>query len=236
MKHARRSARLRPRQARRCRRLRRPVHVAGVGGRRRRGHARRRRPGARAARDGDRRRRRPQRLARRSARRRQDDARATPPRAPAADDGFRALEVTRIDSAAGLNIGGGLVERRPFRAPHHSTTPAGLVGGGARTPRPGEFTLAHNGVLFLDELPEFSRAALEVLDEPLATGEVLLARALGHAPLPRASDLVVASVTPCPCGRLGTLSGAALQLQRPVQRALPRRASPSGSFGTSTSA
>lgn len=92
-----------------------------------------------------------------------------------------ALEVTRVHSAAGLNIGGGLITTRPFRAPHHSTTPPGLVGGGASHPRPGEVTLAHHGVLFLDELAEFSRPALEVLREPIETGEVMLARSSGRA-------------------------------------------------------
>jgi magnesium chelatase family protein len=113
-----------------------------------------------------------------------------------------ALEVTRIASVAGLNIGGGLVRARPFRAPHHSTTPPGLVGGGAAIPRPGEISLAHRGVLFLDELPEFARPTLEVLREPLESGEVVLARASGTVRYP-ARALLVASMNPCPCGRLG---------------------------------
>lgn len=111
-----------------------------------------------------------------------------------------ALEVTRVHSAAGLNVGGGLVDARPFRAPHHSTTPPGLIGGGAAVPRPGEVSLAHHGVLFLDELPELSRAALEVLREPIETGEVVLARASGTLRFP-SRCLVVASMAPCPCGR-----------------------------------
>ncbi|MCC7075083.1 MAG: ATP-binding protein [Deltaproteobacteria bacterium] len=110
-----------------------------------------------------------------------------------------ALEVTRVHSVAGLNVGGGLVSSRPFRAPHHSTTPPGIVGGGAPTARPGELSLAHHGVLFLDELPEFSRSALESLVDPLATGEVTLARASGTVRYP-ASALVVASMLACPCG------------------------------------
>jgi magnesium chelatase family protein len=114
-----------------------------------------------------------------------------------------ALEVTRIHSAAGLNIGGGLVVDRPFRAPHHSTTPPGLVGGGAAMPRPGEVTLAHHGVLFLDELPEFSRATLEMLREPLVAGEVLLSRATGTLRYP-SRCMIVASMSPCPCGHLGS--------------------------------
>lgn len=111
-----------------------------------------------------------------------------------------ALEVTRVHSAAGLNIGGGLIHTRPFRAPHHSTTPPGLVGGGASIPRPGEVTLAHHGVLFLDELPEFSRVTLEVLREPIESGEVVLARASGTLRYP-ARCLLVASMAACPCGR-----------------------------------
>ena len=114
-----------------------------------------------------------------------------------------ALEVTRVHSVAGLNIGGGLARQRPFRAPHHSTTPPGLVGGGAALPRPGEVSLAHNGVLFLDELPEFARATLEVLSTPLETHEVVLARASGSLRFP-SRTLVVGSMSPCPCGRFGS--------------------------------
>jgi magnesium chelatase family protein len=119
---------------------------------------------------------------------------------PMTDD--EALEVTRIASVAGLNIGGGLVRRRPFRAPHHSTTSAGLVGGGAPMARPGELSLAHRGVLFLDELPEFQRATLEMLREPLESGEVALSRAAGVVVYP-ARAVVVAAMNPCPCGQLG---------------------------------
>jgi magnesium chelatase family protein len=113
-----------------------------------------------------------------------------------------AIEVTRIASVAGLNIGGGLVARRPFRAPHHSTTSAGLVGGGAPIARPGELSLAHHGVLFLDELPEYARQTLEMLREPLESGEVALSRAAGVVTYP-ARALVVAAMNPCPCGMLG---------------------------------
>lgn len=119
---------------------------------------------------------------------------------PLSDD--EALEVTRIASVAGLNIGGGLVRRRPFRAPHHSTTSAGLVGGGAPLARPGELSLAHHGVLFLDELPEYQRQTLEMLREPLESGEVTLSRAAGVVAYP-ARALVVAAMNPCPCGQLG---------------------------------
>lgn len=110
------------------------------------------------------------------------------------------LEVTRVHSAAGLNIGGGLIAARPFRAPHHSTTPPGLIGGGATLPRPGEASLAHRGVLFLDDLPEFSRAALEMLCEPVETGEVALARASGTLRFPTRCTLF-GTMAACPCGR-----------------------------------
>lgn len=116
-----------------------------------------------------------------------------------------ALDVTRVASAAGLNIGGGLATQRPFRAPHHSTTPPGLVGG-SRAARPGEVSLAHHGVLFLDELPEFSRASAEVLCEVLSrelgTGEVRLSTDNGTVSFP-ARTQVVAAMQPCPCGFAG---------------------------------
>ena len=108
-----------------------------------------------------------------------------------------ALEVARIASACGRL--GALPGGRPFRAPHHTTSPAGLVGGGS-PPRPGEATLAHRGVLFLDELCEFRRDALEALRAPLETGEVSIVRASGSRSLPCRFMLVAAS-NPCPCGR-----------------------------------
>ena len=108
-----------------------------------------------------------------------------------------AMEASRLHSIAGL-LGGGLLRSRPFRAPHHSASIAGLVGGGS-TPRPGEVSLAHHGVLFLDEMPEFSRAALESLRQPLEDGEITVTRAVGSAKFP-ARVLLVGACNPCPCG------------------------------------
>lgn len=110
------------------------------------------------------------------------------------------IEITRTLSAAG-RWPGGLARARPFRAPHHTTSYAGLVGGGS-TPAPGEVTLAHRGLLFLDELPEFRREALEALRQPLESGRVLIARAAGRLDLP-ASFQLVAAMNPCPCGYRG---------------------------------
>jgi magnesium chelatase family protein len=112
------------------------------------------------------------------------------------------VEVTKIYSVAGLlSAGEPLLSVRPFRSPHHTSSDIALVGGG-RYPRPGEITLAHRGVLFLDELPEFSRSVLEVLRQPLEEGIVNVARATQTVTFP-ASFLLVASQNPCPCGFLG---------------------------------
>ena len=113
-----------------------------------------------------------------------------------------ALEVTRVHSAAGvLRPGSGAIRRPPFRAPHHGASAPALVGGGAG-PRPGEISLASGGVLFLDELTEFSRSALEALRQPLEDGELVVARAAGRVRFPARVQLVAAA-NPCPCGGLG---------------------------------
>jgi magnesium chelatase family protein len=114
-----------------------------------------------------------------------------------------ALETTQIYSVAGLlPKGGGLMAERPFRAPHHTVSDAGLIGGGSGTPRPGEVSLAHHGVLFLDELPEFPRNVLEQLRQPLEEGCVTLARAQMTLRFP-AKFMLIAAMNPCPCGFYG---------------------------------
>mgnify|MGYP002623195889 FL=1 len=113
-----------------------------------------------------------------------------------------SLETTQIYSATGrLNAGESLLMTRPFRAPHHTISEAGLVGGGS-TPSPGEISLAHNGILFLDELPEFNRRTLEVMRQPLEDGRVTISRAMGSITFP-ASLMMVAALNPCPCGYRG---------------------------------
>jgi magnesium chelatase family protein len=113
-----------------------------------------------------------------------------------------SIETTRIYSSIGrLQPGQPLLAVRPFRSPHHTISNAGLVGGGS-TPAPGEISLAHNGVLFLDELPEFNRQTLEVLRQPLEDGLVTISRALNSTTFP-ATFMLIAALNPCPCGYRG---------------------------------
>ncbi len=135
-----------------------------------------------------------------------------------------ALETSVVHSVAGLTNGGGLVRVRPFRAPHHTVSDAGLVGGGA-PPRPGEVSLAHNGILFLDELPEFDRNALEVLRQPLEDGNVTIARALMTLTFP-ARLMLVAALNPCPCGRWGDPTGQCRCTPNQIQRYVARISGP----------
>ena len=128
-----------------------------------------------------------------------------------------AIETSKIHSIAGLlNREQALIATRPFRAPHHSTSDAGLIGGGT-IPGPGEVSLAHNGVLFLDELPEFRRSALEVLRQPLEDAQVTIARAAMTLTFP-ARFMLAAAMNPCPCGHFNdpqrTCSCSAQQIQR----------------------
>src|SRR5438552_2216117 len=109
-----------------------------------------------------------------------------------------ALVLTRFHRVAGLTGRAGLVTQRPFRSPHHTISDAGLIGGGA-VPRPGEVSLAHQGVLFLDELPEFDRSVLEVLRQPLEDQKVTISRAAMSLTFP-ASLMLAAAMNPCPCG------------------------------------
>src|SRR5579884_2005590 len=143
-----------------------------------------------------------------------------PPLTPA-----ESLETTRIYSAMGrLAADQPLLSVRPFRAPHHTISDAGMVGGGS-TPAPGEISLAHNGVLFLDELPEFNRKSLEVLRQPLEEGRVTIARALNSTTFP-ANFILVAAMNPCPCGYLGDSRHACKCSPMQIERYMARISGP----------
>ncbi len=136
-----------------------------------------------------------------------------------------ALETTKIHSVAGvLETNAGLVGVRPFRSPHHTISDAGLIGGGA-TPRLGEVSLAHNGVLFLDELPEFPRNVLEVMRQPLEDGNVCIARATMSLTFP-ARFMMAAAMNPCPCGYWGDRTRECHCTQTMIQRYVSKISGP----------
>ena len=135
-----------------------------------------------------------------------------------------ALETAAVHSVAGRPFDPAAWGRRPFRAPHHTASGVALVGGGGH-PRPGEIPLAHNGVLFLDELPEFDRRVLEVLREPLETGRITISRAARQAEFPARFQLV-AAMNPCPCGHLGDPGGRCRCTPEQVQRYRARLSGP----------
>ena len=135
-----------------------------------------------------------------------------------------ALEVAAIAAAGPASLTHGCFGARPFRAPHHSASVAALVGGGARA-QPGEISLAHHGVLFLDELPEFEHAVLEALREPLESGRIAVSRAAQRVEYPAAFQLI-ATMNPCPCGRLGDASELCRCTQPQVRRYRARVSGP----------
>ena len=141
------------------------------------------------------------------------------------DMGFEeALETTKVYSVVGLVGDRALINERPFRAPHHTISDAGLIGGGS-IPRPGEVSLAHNGVLFLDELPEFKKNVLEVLRQPLEDGMVTIARAMQTLTFP-SRMMLVAAMNPCPCGHAGNPAQACSCHPQDVQRYRSRVSGP----------
>lgn len=136
-----------------------------------------------------------------------------------------ALETTKIHSVGGtLDTEAGIVTRRPFRAPHHTISDAGLCGGGA-VPAPGEISLAHNGVLFLDELPEFQRRVLEVMRQPIEQGQITISRARTSVTFP-ARFMLLASMNPCPCGHLNNPKRECVCAPAQIQRYLGKISGP----------
>lgn len=137
-----------------------------------------------------------------------------------------ALETTRVHSVAGtLSKGAGLLTQRPFRSPHHTISDAGLIGGGSGTARPGEVSLAHNGLLFLDEMPEFPRNVLELLRQPLEDKSVTVARSAMTLSFP-ASFMLVGAMNPCPCGHYGDVAHECRCTGAIIQRYLGKLSGP----------
>ncbi len=135
------------------------------------------------------------------------------------------IEVTKVHSIAGRLKTDGLVSERPFCSPHHTVTAVGLGGGGSGVIRPGEVSLAHHGVLFLDELPEFSRSALEVLRQPIEDGRITISRS-GQTRVFPCSIMVIAAMNPCPCGYYGDKSGRCTCSEAKIKRYLNRLSGP----------
>lgn len=135
------------------------------------------------------------------------------------------IETTKIHSISGYLHRDGLITARPFRSPHHTVTPVGLGGGGTGMIKPGEVSLAHNGVLFLDELPEFSRTALEVLRQPIEDGMITISRSGQNCTYP-CSIMVVAAMNPCPCGYYGDETHHCSCSEQKIQRYLNRISGP----------
>ena len=136
-----------------------------------------------------------------------------------------ALEITKIHSIAGeLDLSKGVISSRPFRSPHHTASTVSLIGGG-KDAKPGEVSLASNGVLFLDELPEYARGTLETLRQPLEDGVVTISRASGTYEYP-ASFMLVASMNPCPCGNYGSTSAVCTCSPNQIQNYLKRLSGP----------
>ncbi len=135
------------------------------------------------------------------------------------------IETTKIHSISGALHGEGLITVRPFRAPHHTVTAVGLGGGGSGTIRPGEVSLAHHGVLFLDELPEFSRSALEVLRQPIEDGTITISRSGQNCTYP-CSIMIIAAMNPCPCGYFGDSKHNCTCSESKIRRYLNRVSGP----------